>query len=91
MWARLYMLPVVQAEWDREWMKWRAEEISKEKEIMKNVEGWKAGESPYQNERWAPPAFDLNGNPVRMFSSYLSLSYNVVSYRCSAYSLGRLR
>ena len=59
------MVPVVQAEWDREWMKWRAEEIKKEAEIMKDVPGWSAGQSPYHNGRWAPPAYDLEGNPVR--------------------------
>jgi hypothetical protein len=66
-WARLYMLPVVQAEWDREWLKWRSEQVEQEKEIMKNVEGWVPGQSPYEN-RFAFPAFDLEGNPVRKFT-----------------------
>lgn len=68
MWARLYLLPVFQAEMDREWMKWRASQIQEEKEIMKNVQGWNAGESPYHHQRWVPPTFDLDGNPVRAFT-----------------------
>lgn len=65
MWARLYLLPLVQAEKDREWMQWRSDQVKKEAEIMQNVEGWKAGESVYKNKRWAPPTFDLDGEPMR--------------------------
>lgn len=66
LWARLYLLPLVQAEWDREWMKWRDEQLAKETEIMKDVPGWKVGESVYHNKRWAPPRYDIDGNPVRI-------------------------
>lgn len=65
LWARLYILPMVQAEWDREWIRWRQAEIEREKEIMKDVEGWTAGEAPYINQRFAPPRYDLDGKPVR--------------------------
>jgi NADH dehydrogenase (ubiquinone) 1 alpha subcomplex subunit 13 len=66
MWARLYLLPMFQAEMDREWMKWRADEIQKEAEIMKDVKGWQVGASPFHNKRWAPPSYDLDGNPMRV-------------------------
>ncbi|KAI3635072.1 hypothetical protein MIR68_006638 [Amoeboaphelidium protococcarum] len=68
LWARLYLLPLFQSEWDREWMKWRHEELEKEREIMKNVEGWTVGQSPYHHhqERFSAPKFDLEGNPVRV-------------------------
>ena len=65
MWARLYMLPLVQAEWDREWMKWRADQLEQERAIMKDVPGWEVGKSPFHHDRFAPPTFDLEGNPVR--------------------------
>lgn len=45
-------------------MKWRAEQLTKEAEIMKDVPGWKVGEKLYENDRWAPQGFDLDGNPV---------------------------
>ena len=70
MWARLYILPLVQAEMDREWMKWRQGQLAKEAEIMKDVEGWQVGESVYHNDRWAPPRYDLEGNPVRKALSF---------------------
>eukprot|EP00158_Paraphelidium_tribonemae_P000503 Partr_v1_DN22628_c0_g1_i1_m5319 putative NADH dehydrogenase (Ubiquinone) 1 alpha subcomplex len=63
--ARLYLLPLVQAEWDRDWIRWRQDQLAKEEEIMKDVPGWKVGESVYHNSRWAPPRYDLDGNPVR--------------------------
>lgn len=31
LWARLYLLPLVQSEWDREWMRWRAGELDRER------------------------------------------------------------
>ena len=64
-WARLYLLPLVQAEWDREWLRWRQSELDREREIMQDVPDWKVGESVYQNDRYAPNRFDLQGTPVR--------------------------
>ncbi|KAI3657580.1 hypothetical protein MP638_002692 [Amoeboaphelidium occidentale] len=63
--ARLYMLPLLQSEMDREWMVWRQEELKKEAEIMKSVEGWTVGESPYETRKFHFPAYDLEGNPVK--------------------------
>jgi NADH dehydrogenase (ubiquinone) 1 alpha subcomplex subunit 13 len=53
--ARYVMAPLLQAEEDR-WYAAREAEITKqEAEIMKNVPGWKAGESVYHSKtRWVP-------------------------------------
>lgn len=52
--ARYSMAPILQAEADRLYMA-REEEINKrEAEIMKDVKGWKVGESVYNTERWVP-------------------------------------
>ncbi|KAG2403252.1 NADH dehydrogenase [ubiquinone] 1 alpha subcomplex subunit 13-A Protein [Vigna angularis] len=54
--ARRSILPVLQAEEDerfvREWHKYLAYEA----EVMKDVPGWKVGESVYNSGRWVPPA-----------------------------------
>lgn len=52
--ARYAMAPLLQAEEDR-WYYEREKEIMKqEAEIMKNVSGWKVGESTYLTSRWVP-------------------------------------
>ena len=98
LWARLYILPLVQAEMDREWVKWRNEQFDKEAEVMKDVPDWVVGQSVYHNDRWAFPAYDINGNPVSMLSFYLLLFYSFVTYlnimyvfRTSRYPMGRHR
>ncbi|KAK7355339.1 hypothetical protein VNO80_14594 [Phaseolus coccineus] len=54
--ARRSILPVLQAEEDerfvREWNKY----LEHEAEVMKDVPGWKVGESVYNSGRWVPPA-----------------------------------
>lgn len=57
-------------------MSWREAEVKKEAEIMKNVPGWVAGESPYHNNRFAPPGFDLDGNRIRILNNFNSLISN---------------
>jgi NADH dehydrogenase (ubiquinone) 1 alpha subcomplex subunit 13 len=58
--ARYAMAPVLQAEEDA-WYAEREKEILKqEAEIMKNVKGWKVGESVYHTDRWVP----RNTNPL---------------------------
>jgi NADH dehydrogenase (ubiquinone) 1 alpha subcomplex subunit 13 len=52
--ARFMMASYLQAEEDR-WYVERENEIrAKEAEIMKNVSGWKVGESVYLSDRWVP-------------------------------------
>jgi NADH dehydrogenase (ubiquinone) 1 alpha subcomplex subunit 13 len=65
LWARLYILPLLQAEWDREWVVWKRDQDEKEREIMKDVVGWKVGESCYKSGRFTPPKYDIDGRPVR--------------------------
>ncbi|RZC69241.1 hypothetical protein C5167_032327 [Papaver somniferum] len=54
--ARRAILPMLQAEEDErfasEWKKYLEEEAR----IMKDVPGWKVGESVYHSKRWMPPA-----------------------------------
>ncbi|KAK3029544.1 hypothetical protein RJ639_038503, partial [Escallonia herrerae] len=54
--ARVAILPLLQAEEDErfvvEWKKYLEEEAR----IMKDVPGWKVGESVYNSGRWMPPA-----------------------------------
>ncbi|KAG2207219.1 GRIM-19 [Mucor mucedo] len=52
LWARINLVPLLTAESDRD--TYRREEAAKarEEEIMKNVDGWKAGESVYNNTKY---------------------------------------
>ncbi|KAI8077954.1 GRIM-19 [Gilbertella persicaria] len=51
-WSRIYLTPLLIAETDRD--SYRRSEAAKarEEEIMKDVEGWKAGESVYNNTKY---------------------------------------
>ena len=56
--ARYAMAPILQAEEDKWYAARQADIIAKEAEIMKNVPGWKPGESVYNStDRWVPPNF----------------------------------
>jgi NADH dehydrogenase (ubiquinone) 1 alpha subcomplex subunit 13 len=52
--ARYAMAPVLQAEEDRWYLARETEILKKEAEIMKDVPGWKVGESTYYTDRWVP-------------------------------------
>jgi NADH dehydrogenase (ubiquinone) 1 alpha subcomplex subunit 13 len=52
--ARYAMAPVLQAEEDRWYFEREKEIMQREAEIMKNVPGWKVGESVYYTSRWVP-------------------------------------
>jgi NADH dehydrogenase (ubiquinone) 1 alpha subcomplex subunit 13 len=52
--ARYAMASILQAEEDRFYVQREQEIMKKEAEIMKNVPGWKVGESPYSSDRWVP-------------------------------------
>ena len=52
--ARYAMAPVIQAESDRWYMARENEMMKQEAEIMKDVHGWKVGESTYLTDRWVP-------------------------------------
>lgn len=52
--ARYAMAPILQAEADRYYMEREKEILKQEAEIMRDVPGWKVGESTYYSERWVP-------------------------------------
>jgi len=51
MWSRLYLVPMLQAEADRDSYRRDKAMLSRETEIMKDVKGWKVGESVYNKPR----------------------------------------
>ncbi|KAG4983137.1 hypothetical protein AAZX31_10G121800 [Glycine max] len=54
--ARRSILPVLQAEEDERFVKEWHKYLEYEAEVMKDVPGWKVGESVYHSSRWVPPA-----------------------------------
>lgn len=57
--ARYAIAPFLQAEADV-WYHLREQEIlEKEAEIMKDVPGWKVGESTYMTSRWVPRQYAM--------------------------------
>ena len=42
----------------------RKEQLVSEAMIMKDVQGWKVGESVYSGGRWMPPALSTRPNPM---------------------------
>ena len=56
--ARYAVAPILQAEADREYLERELINLKKEAEIMKNVEGWKVGRSPYFSGVFMPRAVD---------------------------------
>ncbi|XP_069505171.1 NADH dehydrogenase [ubiquinone] 1 alpha subcomplex subunit 13 [Ambystoma mexicanum] len=53
--TRIAMLPLLQAEHDRSVLRQLRENLEEEAKIMKDVPGWKVGESMYNTDRWVPP------------------------------------
>uniref|UniRef100_A0A453IS62 NADH dehydrogenase [ubiquinone] 1 alpha subcomplex subunit 13 n=1 Tax=Aegilops tauschii subsp. strangulata TaxID=200361 RepID=A0A453IS62_AEGTS len=54
--ARSAILPMLQAEEDERFVKEWKKYLEEEARIMKNVPGWKVGESVYNSGKWMPPA-----------------------------------
>ncbi|CAL5413688.1 unnamed protein product [Camellia sinensis] len=54
--ARKAILPMLQAEEDERFVKEWKKYLEEEARIMKDVPGWKVGESVYNSGRWMPPA-----------------------------------
>lgn len=52
--SRYAMAAILQAEEDRWYCERENAILQKEAEIMKNVPGWKVGESVYLTDRWVP-------------------------------------
>lgn len=54
--ARRAVVPFLQAEEDRRWVKAKREAVRIEEQLMRNVPGWVPGENVYKTGRWMPPA-----------------------------------
>ncbi|KAI9025031.1 GRIM-19 [Phycomyces nitens] len=58
LWARINVVPLLTAEADRDTYRRTQAANAREAEIMKDVKGWKAGESVYNNTKYyIPPNF----------------------------------
>ncbi|XP_056912094.1 NADH dehydrogenase [ubiquinone] 1 alpha subcomplex subunit 13 [Takifugu flavidus] len=53
--ARIALYPLLQAEQDRRTLRLLRENLEEEAFIMKDVPGWKVGESVFNTERWVTP------------------------------------
>ncbi|XP_008280447.1 NADH dehydrogenase [ubiquinone] 1 alpha subcomplex subunit 13 [Stegastes partitus] len=53
--ARIALMPLMQAEYDRRILRSLRENLEEEAIIMKDVPGWKVGESVYNTDRWVSP------------------------------------
>lgn len=53
--ARIALMPLLQAEHDRRTLQILRENLEEEAIVMKDVPGWKVGESTYHTDRWVPP------------------------------------
>lgn len=56
--TRYAIAPVLQAEADRVYLEKELLNLKKEAEIMKHVDGWQVGKSPYNSNRFMPRAVD---------------------------------
>ncbi|XP_073348158.1 NADH dehydrogenase [ubiquinone] 1 alpha subcomplex subunit 13 [Pagrus major] len=53
--ARIALMPLLQAEQDRRILRMLRENLEEEAIIMKDVPGWKVGESMFHTDRWISP------------------------------------
>ena len=56
--ARIALMPLLQAESDRRTLRLMRQNLDEEAKIMKDVPGWKVGESLFHTDRWVPPTLD---------------------------------
>ncbi|XP_052658566.1 NADH dehydrogenase [ubiquinone] 1 alpha subcomplex subunit 13 [Harpia harpyja] len=56
--ARIALMPLLQAESDRRTLRLLRQNLDEEAKIMKDVPGWKVGESLFHTNRWVPPTLD---------------------------------
>ncbi|CDR40617.1 CYFA0S05e02476g1_1 [Cyberlindnera fabianii] len=56
-WARIHLMPLLIAEEDRTAVRRVYSELEREKEVMKDVEGWEAGKSVYNDGKFRTPTF----------------------------------
>ncbi|KAI0727324.1 GRIM-19 [Fomitopsis betulina] len=53
-WSRIHLVPLLLAEGDRDAYRRQHAALEREKEIMKDVPGWEAGKSVYNNPKYRP-------------------------------------
>lgn len=53
--ARIALMPLMQAEHDRMTLRKLRENLEEEAILMKDVPGWKVGESVFHTDRWVTP------------------------------------
>ncbi|KAI0650523.1 GRIM-19 [Trametes meyenii] len=53
-WSRIHLVPLLLAEGDRDAYRRQQAALAREKEIMKDVPGWEAGKSVYNNPSYRP-------------------------------------
>ncbi|KAI9638823.1 GRIM-19 [Dioszegia hungarica] len=53
-WSRIYLVPLILAEQDRDAYRRNQAALAREKEIMKDVPGWEVGKSAYNTKRYTP-------------------------------------
>ncbi|KAF9077027.1 GRIM-19 [Rhodocollybia butyracea] len=56
-WSRIHLVPLLMAEGDRDAYRRQQAAVEREKVIMKDVKGWEAGKSVYNNPKYASPQF----------------------------------
>ncbi|XP_072260698.1 NADH dehydrogenase [ubiquinone] 1 alpha subcomplex subunit 13 [Pyxicephalus adspersus] len=56
--TRVALMPLLQAEHDRRVLRILRENLEQEAIIMKDVPGWKVGESTFHTDRWVVPTLD---------------------------------
>ncbi|KAM3656523.1 NADH dehydrogenase [ubiquinone] 1 alpha subcomplex subunit 13 [Ammospiza nelsoni] len=56
--ARIALMPLLQAESDRRTLRLLRENLEEEAKIMRDVPGWKVGESRFHTDRWVTPTVE---------------------------------
>ncbi|XP_048415860.1 NADH dehydrogenase [ubiquinone] 1 alpha subcomplex subunit 13 [Stegostoma tigrinum] len=77
--ARIALLPLLYAEQDRRTLRILKENLEEEAKIMKDVPGWKVGESVYNSDRWTTPTVEELFN-LRPQEEYLRAKYGFQWY-----------
>uniref|UniRef100_A0A8C6E370 NADH dehydrogenase [ubiquinone] 1 alpha subcomplex subunit 13 n=1 Tax=Moschus moschiferus TaxID=68415 RepID=A0A8C6E370_MOSMO len=77
--ARIALMPLLQAEKDRRVLQMLRENLEEEAAIMKDVPGWKVGESVFHTTRWVTPMMgELYG--LRRSEEILNATYGFIWY-----------
>ncbi|KAL7753303.1 hypothetical protein RI367_001078 [Sorochytrium milnesiophthora] len=61
-WARIHLIPLLQAEADRAEVRLVEQQEAQEREIMKDVPGWEVGKNVYNTDRYVAPSIMVAPN-----------------------------